>query len=78
MVTKGTTAAGELSAAFHKQMDKFLDAVWDGIAAGHMTDAQGKAYIAHIIAMMHVQDADAAARYFDAVLAKPAAIRWKI
>lgn len=78
MATKGITTNGTLSSAFHKQMDKFLDAVWDGIATGQMTEAQGKAYLAHIISMMHVQNADAVANYFDVVLAKPAATRWKI
>lgn len=78
MATKGTTATGGLSAAFHKQMDKFLDAVWAGIASGDLTEAEGKAYIAHIISMMRVQDADAVAHYFDVVLGKPAATRWKI
>ena len=78
MGTKGTTAAGDLSAAFDRQMMNFLDAVWDGIKSGQMSESQGKAYVAHIIAAMHVQGADAVANYFDVVLDKPADKRWVI
>lgn len=77
MATKGLTKDGELTAAFDKQMMKFLDAVWDGVAKGRMSESQGKAFVAHIIAAMHVQGPDAVANYFDVVLAKPEATRWQ-
>jgi hypothetical protein len=77
MPTKGLTKDGELSSAFDRQMMKFLDAVWDGIRSGQMSESQGKAYVAHIIAAMHVQGADAVGGYFDVVLDKPANTRWK-
>lgn len=78
MSTKPTNRDGELTAAFHREMDKFLNAILSDLKAGKLSQAQALGYLAHIIALMHNEGATSVAGYFDALNAKPAATRWTL
>ena len=66
----------KLSADFNEANDAFIDAVLAALKDGTLAPELARAYLAHPVAMMHADGAQAVANYFDRILAQRPAIDW--
>ena len=66
----------KLSGDFNEANDAFIDAVLGALQAGEMPVELARAYLAHPVAMMHSDGAQAVANYFDRILAQRPRIDW--
>jgi hypothetical protein len=66
----------KLSSDFNEANDAFIDAVLNALKAGEMPLELARAYLAHPVAMMHSDGAQAVANYFDRILAQRPRIDW--
>jgi hypothetical protein len=66
----------KLSSAFNDANDAFIDEVLSALQSGRMPLDLARAYLAHPVAMMHTDGAQAVANYFDRMLAQRPAIDW--
>ncbi|WP_375463534.1 hypothetical protein [uncultured Methylobacterium sp.] len=66
----------KLSADFNEANDAFIDAVLDALRTEAIPLDLARAYLAHPVAMMHTDGAQAVANYFDRILAQRPNIDW--
>lgn len=66
----------KLSSDFNEANDAFIDAVLAALRNGTLAPELARAYLAHPVAMMHADGAQAVANYFDRILAQRPAIDW--
>ena len=76
MAIKALNDRKKLSNDFNEANDAFLDAVLSALKAGEMRLELARAYLAHPVAMMHSDGAQAVANYFDRILAQRPRIDW--
>jgi predicted SnoaL-like aldol condensation-catalyzing enzyme len=76
MPIKALNDRKKLSADFNEANDAFIDEVLAALQAGKMPPELARAYLAHPIAMMHSDGAQAVADYFDRMLARRPNIDW--
>ncbi|HEX4180239.1 MAG TPA: hypothetical protein VHY32_05575 [Caulobacteraceae bacterium] len=77
MTTKALNKKGELTAAFHRSMDAFLNELLQAHSSGKMTQQEALGWAAHVIALMHNEGALSVASFFDPVLDQHPNIKWK-
>ncbi|MDP4026130.1 hypothetical protein Q8W71_26235 [Methylobacterium sp. NEAU 140] len=66
----------KLTSDFNEANDAFIDEVLSALRADRMPLDLARAYLAHPIAMMHADGAQAVADYFDRMLAQRPDIDW--
>lgn len=66
----------KLSGDFHEANDAFIDAVLEALRSGVIPLDLARAYLAHPVAMMHSDGAQAVANYFDRILSQRPTIDW--
>ena len=66
----------KLTSDFNEANDAFIDEVLSALQSGRMPLDLARAYLAHPIAMMHADGAQAVADYFDRMLAQRPNIDW--
>ncbi len=66
----------KLSSDFNDANDAFIDAVLSALQSGEIPLDLARAYLAHPVAMMHADGAQAVANYFDRILAQRPNIDW--
>ncbi|WP_375456563.1 hypothetical protein [uncultured Methylobacterium sp.] len=66
----------KLSSDFNAANDAFIDAVLAALKDGRLAPDLARAYLAHPVAMMHTDGAQAVANYFDRILAQQPTIDW--
>lgn len=66
----------KLSSEFNDANDAFIDEVLKALQAGQIPIDLARAYLAHPVAMMHTDGAQAVANYFDRMLAQRPSIDW--
>jgi predicted SnoaL-like aldol condensation-catalyzing enzyme len=76
MPIKALNDRKKLSADFNEANDAFIDEVLAALRAGRIPLDLARAYLAHPIAMMHSDGAQAVADYFDRMLAQRPNIDW--
>ncbi len=76
MPIKALNERNKLSSAFNDANDAFIDEVLAALQSGRMPLDLARAYLAHPVAMMHTDGAQAVANYFDRMLAQRPAIDW--
>ena len=76
MAIKALNDRKKLSNDFNEANDAFIDAVLSALKAGEMPMELARAYLAHPVAMMHSDGAQAVANYFDRILAQRPRIDW--
>ncbi len=76
MAIKALNDRKKLSGDFNEANDAFIDAVLNALQAGEMPAELARAYLAHPVAMMHADGAQAVANYFDRILAQRPTIDW--
>lgn len=77
MTTKALNKKGELTAAFHRSMDAFLNELFQAHSSGKVTQQEALGWTAHVIALMHNEGAASVASFLDAVLGQRPNIKWK-
>ncbi|TXM92525.1 hypothetical protein FV219_20130 [Methylobacterium sp. WL122] len=76
MAIKALNDRKKLSNDFNEANDAFIDAVLTALKADEMPLELARAYLAHPVAMMHSDGAQAVADYFDRILAQRPRIDW--
>lgn len=76
MAIKALNDRKKLSNDFNDATDAFIDEVLDALQAGTIPRDLARAYLAHPIAMMHADGAQAVANYLDRMLSQRPAIDW--
>ncbi|TXM89807.1 hypothetical protein FV222_26165 [Methylobacterium sp. WL103] len=76
MAIKALNDRKKLSNDFNEANDAFIDAVLSALKGGEMPLELARAYLAHPVAMMHSDGAQAVANYFDRILAQRPRIDW--
>lgn len=76
MAIKAINDRKKLSSEFNEANDAFIDEVLAALQSGRMPLDLARAYLAHPVAMMHADGAQAVANYFDRILAQRPAIDW--
>ena len=66
----------KLSNEFNDAHDEFIDAVLEAFRDGTLPLDLARAYLAHPVAMMHTDGAQAVADYFERILAQRPNIDW--
>lgn len=66
----------KLSSDFNEANDAFIDEVMNALQAGRIPLDLARAYLAHPVAMMHTDGAQAVANYFERILAQRPNIDW--
>ncbi|GJE59184.1 hypothetical protein [Methylobacterium trifolii] len=66
----------KLSNDFNEANDSFIDEVLGAFQSGQLSLELARAYLAHPVAMMHADGAQAVANYLDRMLAQRPAIDW--
>ncbi|GEO99497.1 hypothetical protein [Methylobacterium haplocladii] len=76
MPIKALNDRKKLSSDFNEANDAFIDEVLGALQAGRIPVDLARAYLAHPVAMMHSEGAQAVAGYFDRMLAQRPNIDW--
>jgi len=76
MPIKALNDRKKLSSDFNEANDAFIDAVLDALQSGEIPLDLARAYLAHPVAMMHADGAQAVANYFERILSQKPAIDW--
>ena len=76
MPIKALNDRKKLSGVFNDANDAFIDEVLKALQAGQIPMDLARAYLAHPVAMMHTDGAQAVANYFDRMLAQRPNIDW--
>ena len=76
MPIKALNDRKKLSSDFNEANDAFIDEVLKALQAGQIPMDLARAYLAHPVAMMHSDGAQAVANYFDRMLAQRPNIDW--
>ena len=76
MPTKALNDRKKLSNDFNDANDAFIDEVLGAFRAGTIPQDLARAYLAHPVAMMHADGAQAVADYLDRMLAQRPSIDW--
>ena len=76
MAIKALNDRKKLSSDFNEANDAFIDEVLGALQAGRIPLDLARAYLAHPVAMMHSEGAQAVAGYFDRMLAQRPSIDW--
>ena len=66
----------KLSGDFNEANDAFIDEVLGALQSGKIPLDLARAYLAHPVAMMHTDGAQAVANYFDRMLSQRPTIDW--
>ena len=76
MPIKALNDRKKLSGDFNDANDAFIDEVLKALQSGQIPMDLARAYLAHPVAMMHTDGAQAVANYFDRMLAHRPTIDW--
>ena len=76
MPIKALNDRKKLSGDFNEANDAFIDAVLQALQAGEIPVELARAYLAHPVAMMHADGAQAVANYFERILSQRPRIDW--
>jgi hypothetical protein len=76
MSIKALNDRKKLSGDFNEANDAFIDEVLNALQAGRIPIDLARAYLAHPVAMMHTDGAQAVANYFERILAQRPNIDW--
>lgn len=76
MAIKALNDRKKLSSDFNEANDAFIDEVLAALQSGRMPIDLARAYLAHPVAMMHTDGAQAVANYLDRMLAQRPNIEW--
>jgi predicted SnoaL-like aldol condensation-catalyzing enzyme len=76
MPIKALNDRKKLSGDFNEANDAFIDEVLNALQAGRIPTDLARAYLAHPVAMMHTDGAQAVANYFERMLAQRPNIDW--
>lgn len=76
MPIKALNDRKKLSNDFNEANDAFIDEVLSALQAGQIPPDLARAYLAHPVAMMHADGAQAVANYLDRILAQRPKIDW--
>lgn len=76
MSIKALNDRKKLSSDFNEANDAFIDEVLGALQSGRLQPELARAYLAHPVAMMHADGAQAVANYFDRLLAQRPNIDW--
>jgi predicted SnoaL-like aldol condensation-catalyzing enzyme len=76
MPIKALNERKKLSSDFNEANDAFIDEVLNALQAGRIPADLARAYLAHPVAMMHSDGAQAVANYFERILAQRPSIDW--
>lgn len=76
MPIKALNDRKKLSSDFNEANDAFIDEVLSAFQAGRIPAELARAYLAHPVAMMHTDGAQAVANYFERMLAQRPNIDW--
>ncbi|GJD49423.1 hypothetical protein OPKNFCMD_2153 [Methylobacterium crusticola] len=76
MAIRALNTRNKLSNDFNDATDAFIDEVLDALQAGRIPRDLARAYLAHPVAMMHADGAQAVANYLDRMLAQRPEIDW--
>lgn len=76
MPIKALNERKKLSSDFNEANDAFIDAVLGALQSGEIPLDLARAYLAHPVAMMHADGAQAVANYFDRILSQQPKIDW--
>jgi len=76
MPIKALNDRKKLSSDFNEANDAFIDAVLGALQGGEIPLDLARAYLAHPVAMMHSDDPQAVANYFERILSQQPKIDW--
>ncbi|MHC2105257.1 hypothetical protein [Methylobacterium sp. CM6246] len=76
MPIKALNDRKKLSGDFNDANDAFIDEVLKALQSGQIPMDLARAYLAHPVAMMHTDGAQAVANYFDRMLVQRPTIDW--
>jgi len=76
MAIKALNDRKKLSSDFNEANDTFIDEVLGAFQAGQIPLELARAYLAHPVAMMHSDGAQAVANYLERILAQRPSIDW--
>ena len=76
MPIKALNDRKKLSTDFNEANDAFIDEVLSALQFGQISSDLARAYLAHPVAMMHSDGAQAVANYFDRMLSQRPTIDW--
>jgi hypothetical protein len=76
MAIKAVNERKKLSNDFNEANDAFIDEVLSALQSGRIPVDLARAYLAHPVAMMHSDGAQAVANYFERILAQRPNIDW--
>ncbi|WP_375409967.1 hypothetical protein [uncultured Methylobacterium sp.] len=76
MAIKALNDRKKLSSDFNEANDTFIDEVLSAFQAGRIPLELARAYLAHPVAMMHSDGAQAVANYLERILAQRPSIDW--
>ncbi|MCJ2013571.1 hypothetical protein MKK53_13685 [Methylobacterium sp. J-076] len=76
MPIKALNDRKKLSSDFNEANDAFIDEVLGALQSGRIPLDLARAYLAHPVAMMHTDGAQAVADYFERMLAQRPTIEW--
>ncbi|MEE7449469.1 hypothetical protein MRF4_17560 [Methylobacterium radiotolerans] len=76
MPIKALNDRKKLSSDFNEANDAFIDEVLSALRDGRIPLDLARAYLAHPVAMMHTDGAQAVANYFERMLAQRPDIDW--
>ncbi|GLS45231.1 hypothetical protein HCU64_03370 [Methylobacterium sp. C25] len=76
MAIKALNDRKKLSNDFNEANDAFIDEVLGAFQSGRLPRDLARAYLAHPVAMMHSDGAQAVAGYFERMLAQRPNIEW--
>jgi hypothetical protein len=76
MPIKAINDRKKLSSDFNEANDAFIDEVLNALQGGRIPLDLARAYLAHPVAMMHTDGAQAVANYFERMLAQRPNIDW--
>lgn len=76
MPIKALNDRKKLSNDFNEANDAFIDELLNALQSGRIAPDLARAYLAHPVAMMHSDGAQAVANYFERILAQRPNIDW--
>ena len=76
MAIKALNDRKKLSSDFNEANDAFIDEVLGALQSGRISLDLARAYLAHPVAMMHADGAQAVANYLDRILSQRPNIDW--
>lgn len=76
MAIKALNDRKKLSGDFNEANDAFIDEVLRAFQSGQIPQDLARAYLAHPVAMMHADGAQAVANYLDRILSQRPNIDW--